>query len=179
MKLLKPLRAGIAAAVMLAATSAQAVIDIGDPVEGGSWEQMFNQSSGDIGGSAFTRMDLIMYSPGDSFESPWVYSFSQPGWSATSVSTTYLIASRTSSSTSVNFTVKFAGTKANALDFYVYTWNGTALVGNERAHWSGSAWSFDKLAPIPAVPEPGTILAGALLLLPFAASTIRRFRKTS
>jgi hypothetical protein len=29
------------------------------------------------------------------------------------------------------------------------------------------------------VPEPTTILAGALLLLPFAASTIRRFRKTS
>jgi len=29
------------------------------------------------------------------------------------------------------------------------------------------------------VPEPSTILAGALLLLPFAASTIRRFRKTS
>jgi hypothetical protein len=28
-----------------------------------------------------------------------------------------------------------------------------------------------------AVPEPATIAAGALLLLPFAVSTIRRFRK--
>jgi len=34
----------------------------------------------------------------------------------------------------------------------------------------------DVLAP---VPEPSTIIAGALLLLPFAASTIRRMRKTS
>jgi hypothetical protein len=28
-----------------------------------------------------------------------------------------------------------------------------------------------------AVPEPSTYLAGALLLLPFAGATIRRFRK--
>lgn len=37
----------------------------------------------------------------------------------------------------------------------------------------------DRAQDMLMVPEPTTILAGALLLLPFAASTIRRFRKTS
>ncbi len=37
----------------------------------------------------------------------------------------------------------------------------------------------DRAKDMLMVPEPTTILAGALLLLPFAASTIRRFRKTS
>lgn len=38
------------------------------------------------------------------------------------------------------------------------------------------AFEFDNVAFAP-VPEPATLLAGALLLLPFGASTLRRFRK--
>lgn len=49
----------------------------------------------------------------------------------------------------------------------VWVMNLTDSSGNYRQ---------DVLAP---VPEPSTIIAGALLLLPFAASSIRRMRKTS
>ena len=43
--------------------------------------------------------------------------------------------------------------------------------------WTGTGWQFAEI-PVP-VPEPTTMIAGALLLLPFAASTIRRFRRNS
>jgi hypothetical protein len=39
--------------------------------------------------------------------------------------------------------------------------------------YNGSAWGFTPLA----VPEPTTMIAGALLLLPFGASTLRMLRK--
>ena len=54
-----------------------------------------------------------------------------------------------------------------------------------KEHFSGtqdihseltSASSLWSLTPA-AVPEPSTYIAGALLLLPFGASTVRHFRK--
>ncbi len=39
-------------------------------------------------------------------------------------------------------------------------------------------WDADHFPPVTAVPEPSTIIAGSLLLLPFAASALRsRFRR--
>ncbi len=42
---------------------------------------------------------------------------------------------------------------------------------------SGEIGAYDKTDEIPVVPEPATIVAGALLLLPFGASTLRILRK--
>ena len=51
-------------------------------------------------------------------------------------------------------------------------WNATDASGTAR-------YSQDLIGPFAPVPEPTTIVAGALLLLPFLASTIRRKIKVS
>ncbi len=47
------------------------------------------------------------------------------------------------------------------------------------AIWWAEAQCNDPQSIVGPVPEPSTIIAGALLLLPFGASTIRRFRKNT
>jgi hypothetical protein len=59
-------------------------------------------------------------------------------------------------------------------DEYLLGWEDLSVTGGDRDYQD----MLIKVSAIP-VPEPTTILAGALLLLPFAASTIRRFRKNS
>ena len=66
----------------------------------------------------------------------------------------------------------------------IFTYNGTKLLASEHAAYNGSGgWSFTRfdgssIAPVPtAVPEPTTMIAGALLLLPFGASTLRMLRR--
>jgi len=53
-------------------------------------------------------------------------------------------------------------------------------VGNFALSWAGtSSAQLDVGAASVAVPEPSTMVAGALMLLPFAASTLRLRKKTS
>lgn len=43
--------------------------------------------------------------------------------------------------------------------------------------FTGSGWEMNNFSDAPVIPEPTTMLAGALLLLPFGASTMRSVRK--
>jgi hypothetical protein len=51
------------------------------------------------------------------------------------------------------------------------------LAGVDTLTFSGSGWKMDNFIDSVSVPEPGTMIAGALLLLPFGASTLRFVRK--
>jgi hypothetical protein len=53
----------------------------------------------------------------------------------------------------------------------------SSLAGVDTLKFSGSGWKMDNFIDSPTIPEPGTMIAGALLLLPFGASTLRFVRK--
>jgi hypothetical protein len=58
------------------------------------------------------------------------------------------------------------------------TFLATGIVDIDTLVFTGTNWRMDNFADTIAVPEPATLIAGALLLLPFGASTIRFIRKT-
>jgi hypothetical protein len=165
-----------AVALVFAATSSVrgALTPIGDPQEGGSWGQRFNES----GVGPFTHMEAIMGSAGDGFEFAGFANFNAGGWSGAG-SSTHIVASGPSQ-TSLDFDIFFAGARTDPLWFNFYAYNGTDPMEAVRAEWNGGGWSFTLLdkgsAPTP-VPEPTTMIAGALLLLPFGVSTLRILRK--
>jgi len=72
-----------------------------------------------------------------------------------------------------------SGVRSLANQMLASTWNVVNL-NIETTFWnavtSGGAYrsSQDLIGPMAPVPEPSTVVAGALLLLPFLASTIRR-----
>ncbi len=71
-------------------------------------------------------------------------------------------------------------------DFYAYRVWDTPLFAAE-VRWPESGDLFPSITPfqsnrpdaaVSAVPEPGTLLAGALLLLPFGVAVLRRLRRS-
>ena len=74
--------------------------------------------------------------------------------------------------------VAFEQTLANVLDFGL-SFGGGSGFQNGFALMPGVTGSFDleELTTMP-VPEPTTMVAGVLLLLPFGASTVRMLRRS-
>jgi hypothetical protein len=115
----------------------------------------------------------ISYVAGSQFEVPAFRDFSVGGWSQTSG--TAIAANSTGGALNyLVFNIFFEDPQLQPTVFNFYAWNGTTLLEATRATFDGGAWSFQ---PIP-VPEPTTMIAGALLLLPFGISTIRRLRRS-
>ena len=188
MKTLKTLSIGFSALTLMfvLANSAHATIELGGPLAGNSWYQQFYQDTPTTSGNPFTHMEFVMTSAGDSWETPGIYSFTPATWSGLLLSTTHLIADGPSVSGSqlCYYWLAFAGAQSNPLTYDIFTYNGTKLLASEHAAYNGSGgWSFTRfdgssIAPVPtAVPEPTTMIAGALLLLPFGASTLRMLRR--
>ena len=189
MRTLKTLSVGVAAVALtfVLANNAHATIEIGGPVDGNSWDQRFYQDTPTTYGNPFTHMEFVMTSAGDSWETPGIYSFTPATWSGLLLSTTHLIADGPSVSGSqlCYYSLHFAGASSNPLTYDIFTYNGTTLWASEHAVWNGGGWSFTRfagasVAPAPtAIPEPTTMIAGALLLLPFGVSTLRVLREKS
>ena len=164
---LKTFGTGIAAlALMLVlAASAQASLVIeqtGPPLVTDSWTVPFLAY-----GVTFDKITGTILS-GDQFESPGL---TASGWTS---SFTPSVASISGSTTTfLPFTVKFQGLPTDIppviLDISVF--DGATLVGEKVLEWNQAGKEFD------VVPEPTTMIAGALLLLPFGASTLRILRK--
>lgn len=169
---LKNMGAGIAAlALMFAlATSARASIVItqmSGPVDTGSWTINWVASGGtfdDIVGTVLA---------GDQFENSPNPGMVAAGWtSLPGVGPNSSTASISDGSVSaLLFSTTFTGassdTPAELINFQVY--DASVLVGEETLQWNGS--EFD------AVPEPTTVIAGALLMLPLGVSTLRILRR--
>ena len=175
----------VVALVFVATNSVRAaLVSVGDPQETGSWAQAFNES----GVGSFARMEAIMRGSEGAFESPGFSAFSS-SWSALPGSNTHIIAAGDSLA-SLNFNISFAGSSSAPLTFDFYAWNGASLVDWTTVYYlqpnmgsvqdpNSTYWWYDIHNPseyIP-VPEPTTMIAGALLLLPFGVSTLRILRK--
>jgi hypothetical protein len=167
---LKTFGTGIAVvALMLGlATSARASLviqQVSDPVFTGSWSVDFTAS-----GVTFDKIIGTIVS-GGSFEIPGL---TATGWTQSGNAS---VASISGPATGfLLYTANFTGLPTDippvTLDFSV--WYQNNVVGETLLQWNpngrGGIGEFD-------VPEPTTIIAGALLLLPFGASTLRILRK--
>ena len=166
MKTLKTLATGLAVVGLLSVTSARAsLVAVGPTVSGDSWAQGFNES-----GVTFDNIE-VSWASGTLFEPPALRDFSG-GWSALLGTSTSDTASG-SALTSLDFSVNWVGTASDPTTFDFYAYDGNAVVDSAQAVWTGSEWD---IGAIP-VPEPTTMIAGALLLLPLGASTLRILRR--
>jgi hypothetical protein len=163
----------LAAALAVSASVAWAdLTPIGDPAEGESWTQRFNES----GVGNFNVVAVKMISAGDTFEDIVHSGFNRTGWGMLwdNSSTTYPTIASAAGTTNNNmdWNIKFAGLKNNALtfDFVAGYLDGSNWTIRERARavWSGGGWAFsspsDAWNPTYAqvIPAPAAILLGML-----------------
>jgi hypothetical protein len=183
MKIRKLQIAIMAGALVMAAQARASIVPVGDPYATHSWAQAFT----DTEGFTFNAVQEV-YVAGSAFEIPGLTGLS--GGFVSTFSTPTVSVAAGPGTTSLNWTLNFTGSGSDAnLIFALYD-NGVAQAVYQLFSGSyfslgsaniGSGWSLNTLntADAPAlVPEPTTMVAGAMLLLPFGASTIRRMRKT-
>ena len=77
----------------------------------------------------------------------------------------------------------FSGKDINIFDLTLSVKTGDVIIFDVKSQgdiWDGNVQTDAHImaTSISSVPEPTTIIAGALLLLPFAGSAIRKLRKT-
>ncbi len=175
----RPLLVSIVLCCILATPQpAPAVYWVGDPIEGGSWTQGFQQASNEVwnsqavGAFDYFRFDFVA-ALGDfgSFEIPGLRAFtSGSGWAAPSAHQTTICSDawgplRTAT---LGFSGRFYGNKTSPLQFHTAIYRQGVLRQSQKAHWSGSAWTFTD-EPLGrhdpgVIPEPGTaLLIGAVL----------------
>jgi hypothetical protein len=174
--------ASLALAFALSNSARATVVCLTPPQETESW------NSGQFHDPEPFSYNLVVgiYQSGSQFESPGFSSLSA-GWTSTYYSATRIEAAGTLTTDlyyQFNFLGPLNGSTTSVWDFWVY--NGTTAEAGYRMSYGtpgavacGNGWYYTILdnGDAPAVPEPGTILAGALLLLPFGLSTIRVLRK--
>jgi hypothetical protein len=168
----KSFGAGMATlALMLGlAVSAQASVVITQtsaPVVTGSWTVGWF-----AGGGTFSEIIGTVLA-GDQFENSPNPGMAAAGWtSLPGVGPDSSTASISDGPVNIlSFTTTFTGASSDLppelINFQIF--NGNVLVGDETLQWTGN--EFD------VVPEPTTMIAGALLLFPFGASAIRILRQ--
>jgi hypothetical protein len=88
----------------------------------------------------------------------------------------YDVTTSQSSDSGFRVTSGIAGVNTRANEMLTGQWS--AINKNiETTFWNADGGNQDLIGPMTPVPEPATILAGALLLLPFGASTLRVLRR--
>ena len=173
MKMLKTLSTGLAVIGLLSVTNAGAsLVAVGNTGTSGSWYQEFNDSE-------LVNFDKIAVSwvSGTVFEPTAIRGLSGAGWTAVLGTSTSDSASGTALN-NLNFSMNWINSAAAPTSFDFYAYNGNVLVDSARASWVANtqgAYEWD-VSTIP-VPEPTTVIAGALLLLPFGASAFRILRR--
>ena len=192
MRALRTFGVALATVTMLFVTNAQAAIDIqdangvslgtmaqaGPALEGNSWSVNWLANAFIV---PFTRITATINSSGsDVFElvpTPGL-STSLAGWSTT-VNTALVGEISGPAAFATSFTTHFTGDatvqpgETPVSLYFEYYFQGTMVARTPTLYWNAGTSEFD-YAP---VPEPTTVIAGALLLLPFAVSTVRFVRK--
>ena len=142
-----------------------------------SWSQEFSEEAT----ASFDKLTVTMVE-GTGFAYPGLSSFSEGTWTVDFTSDTLVWASAGSPITFCQFVIHFEGEKTESLKLLIEAFNHDVLVCSDEALWDGNLkqWSIKELVGdcvAVVVPEPSTMIAGALLLLPFGASAIRILRK--
>ena len=157
------------------------MVPVGDPYATHSWAQNFNDTE-----APFNSLEFVNVS-GDQFENPGITALSD-GWTSTYASPTLVAASGPTLTYLSSLTVNFLGTQGDTV-FDWYAFDGSTCVGAYEMFYGdvltgttdiGGGWTYNLLptnvTPLP-VPEASTMIAGALLLLPFGVSTFRILRR--
>jgi hypothetical protein len=149
--------------LLIPAITFASTITIGDPVEGNSWGQQFNES----GVGSFNIIEVYMTSSGDSFEKPVFSGFSDASWtdqnSTPPMAQTTFAQARGNGVTNLTFNIEFIGDQSNPFEFDFLAWSDNSLKEGAHAVWSGGGWAitpgtvgtYD--APV-ATPIPAAIL---------------------
>jgi len=131
----------------------------GDPIEGNSWYQAFEES----GAGNFDTVEAFMIT-GDPFLDPPFTGYSQAGWDTDLVNPNYALGWGPTT-TNLNWTFGFSGAKSDPLSFAFFAWEGDIFREAALAAWTGSGWNISALSqasranyPERPVPEPTTIL---------------------
>jgi hypothetical protein len=173
MKTIKTLTIGLAVMAMMSVTNVLASFEvIGSPT--GDWTQGIQEN----GVGTFTSI-LVDWVSGSQLQNPGLSSFSVVGWSQVAGNSSAALASGIST-TDITFDLNILGSSSIPSTFDLYAYDGTTTVDSAQAIWNGSVWTFVDPTTTPAVlpvPEPTTLLAGVLLLLPFGVSTFRILRR--
>jgi hypothetical protein len=186
-KTIKTLALGLAVVALMSATSVQAAwssfwwVDTGGPIT--------SVTATISGGGAFNN------TPGgleaSDYMLPWPIDLA--GWSSSGVSPSATMAGPAVTG-GLYYWINLSSDITQSFTIDQYDWNGSTLVGEAIITYDGSgastldannpegrAWSNTGFTAtdldISSVPEPTTMIAGALLLLPFGASTLRILRK--
>jgi hypothetical protein len=182
---LRTLGAELAALALMFGLSTSAwatIVSLGDPYPTDSWAWNFHNPES----FQYNHVEGIMVS-GTTFETLGFAPYSPSGWASTFVSSTHVAATGTAT-TDLYTIINFNDPTTAVWDFNVY--NNAAAVASYRlfhgtqggAYDAGGGWRYDildasKAPPVTPVPEASTMIAGALLLLPFGARTMRMLRK--
>ena len=175
MKIIKTLAIGLAVVAVMSVTSVRAsIVATGDPVNIGSWSQAFFENG--LYGGVYQTFDMMTAQiiSGLPFDVP--YGITATGWtSANSAGDTFASITSGTPVGSLNYNYYFSSPAGTYPAFQIDSkiWLGSSQKGEQITTWNGSGWAY---AEVP-VPEPTTMIAGALLLLPFGASTLRILRR--
>jgi hypothetical protein len=180
---MRKLHMAIMAASLAAAMSASATI-VGDFTTGPGHSWVVSWLDGNYAGPV-DALAAVIVGGGASFDA--AFSSAQAGWSGTLVNSTYTYVTGPASSANQSVALSFAGVQpAGGVVVDIFT----LFLGNVVV---GQAWQWTDLPNGPpvsnwnlvpestyntVVPEPTTMVAGALLLLPFGASALRMLRKS-
>lgn len=170
--------------------SSAALMFEGDPVDGGSWYQTFNESK--VGKFDLLAVQLVSSGP---LEAKVFRNFTVGGW--TDQPTGYsppsdrALGIATGPATKMmTFEIWFAGTAATtSVKFNYFGYHGDTLVDSALASRpAGGSWSFSSVTtPIPTaaelrasiVPEPGSLIVWSLLGSCFLAAGFHHRRKAA
>jgi hypothetical protein len=125
-----------------------AVVDVGDPIEGGSWHQNFRASS--FYRTPFDHVIGVMDSHGAGFELPGMTFGSSSSWSSNTYSENLIVAeghAGRSLDWRSNFNGDLDDTRPFGIDLFLTSGAGdnSFLVGKTRAYWTGGLdgeWIF-------------------------------------
>jgi hypothetical protein len=123
----------LAISIGLTSPAKATLIDSGDPVEGDSWGQQFNES----GIGDFNKVEAFILE-GPSFEDPGFRILSS-GWNTELVNPNYV---RAWGSDLINLTleIRFSGEKSNPFSFLWIAWDDTTVRNCAKATWGGPGW---------------------------------------
>jgi hypothetical protein len=175
----------IVGVLLLSATATADIVitPLGEPIEGGSWSQVFGLEP-DTAEDAFDFMAVQMASA-DSFECPAMGPFSKPGWANTDLSPTLAYATGPVVTELFGLYINFEGDKDRDEDlvFDLAQYSGNTWIQTARLVWPAHSdgcedwvvsyegvWDPGRLDMIPA---PGAALLGLIGL--GCVARIRRY----
>jgi len=146
---------------------------------GNSWDVSWSDTSG---GTQINGLEAVIVSGNATFDS--AMSVTLAGWSGTLLNSTLSYASGTANGADRTISLSFTDpAPAGGVVVDIFELYNGVVVGSPLQAWqwenlpADQSWQFISSNDLVPVPEATTMIAGALLLLPFGVSTFRILRR--